>query len=111
MEAEFQVTGAWGQLTASLSCPRTCGDCHPPCSGQLQVSWVSPVSHSLHPVFVTVLSKAATLLSGAPDHPVSKKKDNWAIFCLKQKKTNLVWFFFKYLQITILVNTLFKIKI
>lgn len=59
---------------------------------RLQVSPGSPVSPSLHPVFVTVLSKAATPLSGAPDHPAGKKKDNWGICCLKQKRTNLVCF-------------------
>lgn len=39
-----------------------------------------PVSPFLHPIFITVLSKAATPLSGTPDHTAGQKKDSWGIF-------------------------------
>lgn len=83
VEAEFPVTGGLGPLTASRPFPRTCGAASRTALDRigLQVSPGSPCgSPSLHPVLFTMLRKAATPLSGAPDHPAGKKKDKWGIF-------------------------------
>lgn len=71
-----------------------------------------PLSFYLTPFVFLSVSKAGTQLSGTPDRPAGKKRDKrpWGIHLKKKKtkKTNLV---LKNLHITVLVNTLFKIKI
>lgn len=91
VEAGVQATAARGRLAASLRFP---GPAAAPALSDRSSLRVSPGSPGPRPppVFVPVLSEAATPLSGAPDRPAGEKKDNWGTFCLKQERTNLACF-------------------